>query len=124
MSMVPDELKALSDSLLEQRALLIAGRFEDAIQVMDSQRSLVDWIEAQALADDRLQDAALRRDEIDKIKSQAQENAILIKAVENGVRSAVRRLKSAGEHVHVGAYDQSGGQTAFPQASGGYRKSV
>ena len=112
-NVIEDAIGTLETVLVHERELLM-GEKMSALQVFD------DVVLNRAATG--LQDGHRRR--VEAIIALAKENAEHFKAVRNGVRNAIDRIGARTENAYVGAYNATGGQTPFRNATGGYLKKV
>lgn len=112
----------LSDLLAAERDLLRAGRARDAAALIADKTDALETLErGLAGADPSILSRDLR-ERIHAVMRLAGENAVHFDAVRNGLRGAIERLETMHANAYVGAYSIDGSRTAFPEATGKYKK--
>lgn len=123
-NMIEEAIGTLETLLVHERELLLRGRARETAALVGEKMSALQVFDDVVLnrAAASLKDGHRRR--VEAIVDLAKENAEHFKAVRNGVRSAIDRIGARTESAYVGAYNATGGQTPFRNATGGYLKKV
>lgn len=114
----------LEDVLLAERDFLLAGQVREAASLVEDKIAALEAFEGAAAVFGAGGAPAPVRALIGRIVQMAEENAIHLDAVKNGLSSLIGRISSASQDAYAGVYGQGGAQMAFPQATGLYRKWV
>lgn len=112
----------LEDILIAEREYLMAGLPRDAAGLSDEKLVALEAFEAAFGTRTPLAVSAQTRQLVRDVIQLSEENALLLNAVRNGVRSLISRFEAPAADVFVGSYRQGGGQVAFSQATGQYLK--
>lgn len=114
----------LEDVLLAERDFLLSGQVRAAASLVEDKIAALEAFEGAAAAFGAVGAPAAVRALIVRVVQMAEENAVHLEAVRNGLGSLIGRVSGAGQDAYAGVYRQGGGQMAFPQATGQYRKWV
>lgn len=123
-NVIEDAIGTLESLLVHERELLMRGQARETAALVGEKMSALQVFDDVVLnrAAAGLKDGHRRR--VEAIVELAKENAEHFKAVRNGVRNAIDRIGARTESAYVGAYNATGGQTPFRNATGGYLKKV
>jgi len=117
-------IERLEDLLTAEREYLITGRARQAAELAGEKLSALEAFQnlletgGLAGAGSPLRDGAAR------VLRMAEENAVHLDAVRNGLKAVIHRIETMGSSAYVGSYGKGGAQMAFPQATGSYHKRV
>lgn len=114
----------LEDVLLAERDFLLSGQVREAASLVEDKLAALEAFEGAAASLGAGGGTAPIRALIGRVVQMAEENAVHLEAVKNGLSSLIGRVSSAGQDAYAGVYRQGGAQMAFPQATGQYRKWV
>lgn len=114
----------LEDVLLAERDFLLAGQVREAAALVEDKLAALEAFEGAAAAFGAGGAPAQVRALIGRVIQMAEENAVHLWAVRNGLSSLIGRVSGAGQDAYAGVYGKGGSQMAFPQATGQYRKWV
>lgn len=114
----------LEDILLAERDFLLSGQVREAASLVEDKIAALEAFEGAAASFAPVGAPAAVRALIGRVVQMAEENAVHLEAVRNGLSSLIGRVSGGGQDAYAGVYRQGGGQMAFPQASGQYRKWV
>lgn len=114
----------LEDILITERELLLAGRAREAAELSGEKLVALEAFESAFGARAPVAVSPQTRQLILDVIQLSEENAILLNAVRNGVRSLIGRFEGPAEDAFVGSYRMGGRQVAFSHATGQYFKRV
>ena len=114
----------LEDILADERAHLLSGRVREAAELSGEKLAALEAFETAIPAGEGRPPGGELAALISRIAQMAEENAIYLNAVRNGLRGLIGRLSGMNQDAYAGVYRQGGGQMSFPQATGAYRKWV
>ncbi|ABI78451.1 hypothetical protein HNE_0263 [Hyphomonas neptunium ATCC 15444] len=114
----------LEDILIAEREFLMAGRVREAAELSGEKLAALEAFENIFGARTPIAVSAPTRQLILDVIQLSEENAILLNAVRNGVRSLIARFEGPAGDAFVGSYRQGGSQIAFSNATGQYLKRV
>lgn len=115
-------IAALTDILEREQVLLKSGRASEVAELIGEKMIALQNFE------EFLQTGGLRtvapesRRGIERIIQTAEENAVHMVAVRNGVRHALTRLESLNTGAQVGSYGRGGAQLSFSNATGSFSR--
>jgi hypothetical protein len=110
------QLEAL---LKKERELLLSGEARRAAELNADKLAFMELLEPHASG--RASSEPLPAN-LDTIKRLAGENASILSALLNGLRSALARLSRLEHDASTGTYDESGIQQPFDSATGQYQR--
>lgn len=114
----------LEDILIAERDFLMAGRVREAAELSGEKLTALEAFEGAITGRGPVAVSAATRQLVQDVLQLSEENAQLLMAVRNGVRSLIARFERPAEDVFVGSYQQGGRQIAFSNATGQYLKRV
>lgn len=114
----------LEDILIAEQDFLLAGRVREAAGLLEDKLAALEAFEGAAGSLGAASATPAIRALIARVVQMAEENAVHLTAVRNGLSALIGRVSSAGQEAYAGVYGQGGTQMAFPQATGQYRKWV
>lgn len=114
----------LEDILIAERDFLITGRVREAAELSGEKLTALEAFEGAITGRGPVAVSAATRQLVQDVLQLSEENAQLLMAVRNGVRSLIERFERPAEDVFVGSYQQGGRQIAFSNATGQYLKRV
>lgn len=114
----------LEDILINERQLLLAGRARDAAELSGEKLTALEAFENAFGARTPVAVSPQTRQLILDVIQLSEENALLLNAVRNGVRSLIARFEGPAGDAFVGSYRIGGRQVAFSRATGQYFKRV
>lgn len=114
----------LEDILIAERDFLMTGRVREAAELSGEKLTALEAFEAAITGRSPVAVSAATRQLVQDVLQLSEENAQLLMAVRNGVRSLIARFERPAEDVFVGSYQQGGRQIAFSNATGQYLKRV
>ncbi len=114
----------LEDILIAERDFLMTGSVREATDLSGEKLIALEAFEAAVSGRGPVSVSAATRQLVQDVLQLSEENAQLLSAVRNGVRSLVARFERPAEDVFVGSYQQGGRQIAFSNATGQYLKRV
>lgn len=114
----------LEDVLITEREFLLAGRARDAADLSGEKLVALEAFENAFGARTPFAVSPKTRQIILDVIQLSEENALLLNAVRNGVRSLIGRFEAPADDAFVGSYRMGGRQVAFPNATGQYFKRV
>lgn len=115
-------IAALMNILEREQVLLKSGRAAEVAELIGEKMIALQNFE------EFLQTGGLRavapetRRGIEQIIQTAEENAVHMDAVRNGVRHALTRLESLNTGAQVGSYGRGGAQLSFSNATGSFSR--
>ncbi|MFN7163788.1 MAG: hypothetical protein ACK4P2_03125 [Hyphomonas sp.] len=114
----------LADILEQERELLQSGAAAEAAALIEEKMLALQAFET-FLERDGVPEAALQaRRAIEQIIQMAEENAVHLDAIRNGVRMAISRLEGLNTGAHVGSYGRGGAQLTFTNATGTFSRTA
>lgn len=114
----------LEDILIAERDFLMTGRVREAAELSGEKLVALEAFEGAITGRGPVAVSAATRQLVQDVLQLSEENAQLLMAVRNGVRSLISRFERPAEDVFVGSYQQGGRQIAFSNATGQYLKRV
>ncbi len=114
----------LEDILIAERELLMAGRPREAAELSGEKLAALEAFETVFEARTPIAVSPQTRQIVLDVIQLSEENALLLTAVRNGVRSLIARFEGPAGDAFVGSYRQGGNQIAFSHATGQYLKRV
>ncbi|OZB16885.1 MAG: hypothetical protein B7X53_07835 [Hyphomonas sp. 34-62-18] len=114
----------LEDILIAERDFLMTGRVREAAELSGQKLTALEAFEGAITGRGPVAVSAATRQLVQDVLQLSEENAQLLMAVRNGVRSLIARFERPAEDVFVGSYQQGGRQIAFSNATGQYLKRV
>jgi hypothetical protein len=112
-------VRRLEALLKKERALLLAGEARQAVALNPEKLVLLEALEPLAAG---IQKSTALPSNLTALKRLAQENASMLSASLNGLRTALARLGRLEHDASVGAYGQSGLHLPFDSLSGTYQR--
>lgn len=114
----------LEDILISEREFLMAGRPREAAELSGEKLAALEAFESAFGGRAPIAVSAQTRQLVLDVIQLSEENAVLLNAVRNGVRSLIARFEGPAGDAFVGSYQQGGRQIAFSHATGQYLKRV
>ncbi|KCZ97659.1 hypothetical protein HPO_14237 [Hyphomonas polymorpha PS728] len=114
----------LEDILIAERDLLMTGQVREAADLSGEKLAALEAFEGAITGRGPVAVSAATRLLVKDVLQLSEENAQLLNAVRNGVRSLIARFERPADDVFVGSYQQGGRQIAFSNATGQYLKRV
>lgn len=114
----------LEDILIAEREYLLAGQPRQAAELSAEKLSALEAFETAIGGGRPIAVSPQTRQLVQDIIQLSEENAVLLSAVRNGVRSLISRFEGPAGDAFVGSYRQGGSQIAFSHATGQYLKRV
>ncbi|MFN3608061.1 MAG: hypothetical protein ACK4Y9_03260 [Hyphomonas sp.] len=114
----------LEDILLAEREALLAGRPREAAALSGEKLTALEIFEAAFGGRAPIAVSPATRQLVRDVIQLSEENALLLNAVRNGVRSLIARFEGPAGDAFVGSYRPGGSQIAFTNATGHYQKRV
>lgn len=112
----------LEDILLAEREYLLAGLAREAAGLNGEKLAALEAFEAAFGGGGAIAVSSQTKQLVADVIQLSEENAQLLSAVRNGVRSLISRMEAPADDAFVGSYRQGGRQIAFSQATGQYLK--
>ena len=112
----------LATVLQQERELLLTGQAARVAELVEEKMSALQDFESFLEGAKAGVSPAGIRTAIDAIIQFADENAVHLEAVRNGIRSAISRLEGIAASTHVGYYRRNGAQISFTNATGAFNR--
>ncbi|MBA3067884.1 MAG: hypothetical protein FP825_05300 [Hyphomonas sp.] len=112
----------MTDILEREQELLKAGRAGEAASLVEEKMIALQRFES------LLETAGLTgvshktRRAMERVIQLAEQNAVHMEAIRNGIRHAISRLENLNGSVQVGSYGRGGAQLSFSKATGTFNR--
>jgi hypothetical protein len=118
----PNVIAELTGILELEQELLKSGRAGEAASLIEKKMIALQGFES------LLETAGLKgvsretRRAMEKVIQLAEQNAVYMEAIRNGIRHAISRLENLNGSVQVGSYGRGGAQLSFSKATGTFNR--
>lgn len=112
----------LAEVLEQERELLLTGQAARAAELVEEKMLALQDFESLVESADLRAAPLVTRQAIEFIIQMADENAVHMEAIRNGIRSAISRLERITSSAYVGSYKKNGAQISFTNATGAFSR--